>query len=484
MAESETSTVLDARLLIDGRRVETGVWTEVVSPYSGAVVGRVAWGDAGVVRSSVDAAERAMRQPIPTHERASLLDRIGSLLAARSREIADVLGQETGKPVTLARGEITRAVATFKAAAVAAQTLAGEVVPIDASLTGAGKLAFTLRVPVGVIGAITPFNFPVNLAAHKFAPALAAGCAVVLKPAERTPLATLLLAEIACEAGLPPGWLNVIVGNPAEIAAVFVEDPRVRLLAFTGSCAVGWDLRARAPRKRVTLELGNASPAIVEPDADLDDAAARLARNAFSFAGQSCISVQRVYVDRTVYEDFKHRFVAAAESSIVGDPSLEDTEVGPLISHAARDRVLAWIDEARSSGATVLTGGELRGGLLPPTVLEGVGARERLQCEEVFGPVCTLSPYNSLDEAIALANDTPYGLQAGIFTGSLASALRAVRALEFGGVLINEAPTFRTDEMPYGGTKASGNTREGPAWTIREMTEERLAVFELPSDTR
>jgi acyl-CoA reductase-like NAD-dependent aldehyde dehydrogenase len=350
---------------------------------------------------------------------------------------------------------------------------------MDASQAGEGKLAFTVRVPIGVVGAITPFNFPLNLVAHKIAPALAAGCPVVLKPASQTPLSALLLAELELEAGLPPGWLNVLVGPSGDIGDVLVEDERVKLITFTGSGAVGWKLRERAPRKRVNLELGNATPVIVEADADVEAAAAKLAANAFSYAGQSCISVQRVYVQRAVYDDFKERFLPRVEALVVGDPAEDETDVGPLISERERDRVLAWVEEARAAGATVLAGGELDGDLLRPTVLEDVPRDQKLSCDEAFGPVCTLTPYDTLDEAIALANGTRYGLQAGIFTASLATAAAAAARLEFGGVTVNEAPTFRADQMPYGGVKDSGNTREGPAWAVREMTEERLVVVQL-----
>jgi acyl-CoA reductase-like NAD-dependent aldehyde dehydrogenase len=378
-----------------------------------------------------------------------------------------------------ARVEAARAQSTFTMAAVEARKLAGDVVPMDASPAGVGKIAVTLRRPVGVVGAISPFNFPFNLVAHKVAPALAAGCPVVLKPASQTPLSALLLAELESEAGLPPGWLNVVVGPASDIGDVLVEDERVALITFTGSAGVGWALRGRAPRKRVNLELGNATPVIVAADADLDDAATRLAANAFSFAGQSCISVQRVYVERSAYDAFLERFLPRVGSLVVGDPADDDTDVGPLISGSERDRVLEWIDEARARGATILAGGELDGELLRPTVVADAAADAKVSCEEVFGPLCTVTAYDSLDEAIDLANGTRYGLQAGIFTRDVKAALRAASDLEFGGVTVNEAPTFRADQMPYGGVKDSGNTREGPAYAIREMTEERLVVLQL-----
>jgi acyl-CoA reductase-like NAD-dependent aldehyde dehydrogenase len=474
-----TTTSAERKLLLDGEWIETGEWVEVASPYDGSLVARVAKAGAAEARAAVDAAERAMQDPLPAHKRAEILVRVAGALGKRADEVARQITAEAGKPLKAARVEVARAMSTFTMAAVEARTLAGEMVPMDASQAGEGKLAFTQRVPIGVVGAISPFNFPLNLVAHKIAPALAAGCAVVLKPASQTPLSALLLAELEHDAGLPPGWLNVLVGPASEIGDVLVEDERVSLITFTGSAGVGWKLRERAPRKRVNLELGNATPVIVEADADVDDAAARCAANAFSFAGQSCISVQRIYVQRDAYTAFRTAFVPRVEALTVGDPADEATDVGPLISQSERDRVVSWIDEARDGGAAILTGGRLEGELLLPTVVEQPAPDAKLACDEAFGPVCTLQPYDTLDEAIDAANATRYGLQAGIFTSSLQTALEASRRLEFGGVTVNEAPTFRADQMPYGGVKDSGNTREGPAWAVREMTEERLVVIQL-----
>ena len=473
------ATATEHELLLDGKWVETGEWLEIASPYDGSVVARVAKAGAAEARAAVDAAERAMREPLPAHKRAEILVRVAGAIGKRADEIARQITAEAGKPLKAARVEVARAMSTYTMAAVEARTLAGEMVPMDASQAGEGKLAFTQRVPIGVVGAISPFNFPLNLVAHKIAPALAAGCAVVLKPASQTPLSALVLAELEQDAGLPPGWLNVLVGPASEIGDVLVDDERVALITFTGSAGVGWKLRERAPRKRVNLELGNATPVIVEADADVEDAAARCAANAFSFAGQSCISVQRIFVQRDVYDTFRDAFVPRVEALVVGDPADEATDVGPLISQSDRDRVLAWIDEARDGGASVLTGGRLDGELLLPTIVEKPPPEAKLACDEAFGPVCTLQPYDALDNAIEAANATRYGLQAGIFTSSLRAALDASRRLDFGGVTVNEAPTFRADQMPYGGVKDSGNTREGPAWAVREMTEERLVVIQL-----
>src|SRR5215218_7149224 len=351
------ATATERRLLVDGEWVETGDWIDVRSPYSGQVVGRVAEGGAVETRGAIDAAERALADPLPAHKRAEILVRVAGALGRRHDEVARVISDEAGKPMKAARVEAKRAMSTYTVAAVEARKLAGEVVPMDASQAGEGKLGLTLRVPIGVVGAISPFNFPLNLVAHKIASALAAGCAVVLKPAQQTPLSALLLAELEDEAGLPPGWLNVVVGPASEIGDVLIDDERVRVLTFTGSGAVGWGLRERAPKKRVLLELGTATPVIVEADAALDDAAAKMAANAFSFAGQSCISVQRIYVDHEAFDDFVEHFVPRVEELKLGDPADEETDVGPVIDEDARSRILEWIEEARSAGAEILAGG-------------------------------------------------------------------------------------------------------------------------------
>jgi acyl-CoA reductase-like NAD-dependent aldehyde dehydrogenase len=431
---------------------------------------------AAETRRGLAAAESALAEPLPAHRRAEILESIARALEERREEAAALISAEAAKPLKAARVEAARAVSTYTFAALEARRLVGETVPMDASPAGEGKLAFTLRVPVGIVAAISPFNFPLNLVAHKIAPALAAGCPVVLKPASVTPLSAALLVELAQDAGLPAGWLNLVVGPSGEIGDVLVEDPRVALITFTGSGEVGWQLATRAARKRVKLELGNATPVIVDDGADVEAAAATLAANAFSFAGQSCISVQRVYAHRRVHDDLLAAFLPRVESLVVGDPADPETDVGPVIDADARERILAWVAE---SGGEVLTGGETTpDGLIRPTVVAAPSPDSKVECEEVFGPVCSVSPVDSLGEAIERANATRYGLQAGIFTGSLATALEAARRLEFGGVTVNEAPTFRADQMPYGGVKDSGNTREGPAWTVRELTEERLVVLE------
>jgi acyl-CoA reductase-like NAD-dependent aldehyde dehydrogenase len=472
-------TATERKLLIGGEWVETGEWIEVRSPYSGDVVGRVAKAGADQARAAIDAAEKAMADPLPAHKRAEILVKVVAGIARRHDEIAQQITAEAGKPLKAAKVETSRAMSTYTFAAVEARKLSGEMVPMDAAQAGEGKLAFTLREPIGIVGAISPFNFPLNLVAHKLAPSLAAGCAVVLKPASQTPLSALTLAELADEAGLPPGWLNVLVGPASEIGDVLVEDERVRAITFTGSSDVGWKLRERAARKKVLLELGNATPVIVHGDADLDEAADKLAANAFSFAGQSCISVQRIYVQKWVYDDFVARFLAKVEDLVLGDPADEATDVGPVIDDESRERILSWIEEARDAGAEILAGGGPEGDLIQPTVIANASLDMRVCREEVFGPVCVVNSYETLDEAISLANGTRFGLQAGIFTADIRAALRAAQELEFGGVIVNEAPTFRADQMPYGGVKDSGNTREGPPYAVRELTEHRVVVIDL-----
>ena len=472
-------TATERKLLIGGEWIETGDWHEVRSPFSGEVIARVAKAGAAEAKTAIDAAEKAMADPLPAHKRAEILVKVVAGIARRHDEIAAQICGEAGKPLKAAKVETSRAMSTYTFAAVEARKLAGEMVPMDAAQSGEGKLAFTLREPIGIVGAISPFNFPLNLVAHKIAPALAAGCAVVLKPASQTPLSALTLAELADEAGLPPGWLNVLVGPASEIGDVLVEDERVRAITFTGSSDVGWKLRERAARKKVLLELGNATPVIVHGDADLDEAAEKLAANAFAFAGQSCISVQRIYVQKWVYDDFVARFLAKVGELVVGDPADEATDVGPVIDGDSRERILSWIEEARDAGAEILAGGGPEGELIQPTVIANASLDMKVCREEVFGPVCVLNSYEALDEAIALANGTRFGLQAGIFTADIRAAMRAAHELDFGGVIVNEAPTFRADQMPYGGVKDSGNTREGPPYAVQELTEQRVVVIDL-----
>jgi acyl-CoA reductase-like NAD-dependent aldehyde dehydrogenase len=460
----------------------------VRSPFDGVEVGRVPKHGREDVDRAVAAATRALaEQPLPPWRRAEILDAAARLLAERAEDFARTIARESAKPIKTARIEASRAVSTFTFAAAEARHLTGEMVPIDATQIGEGRLAFTLRVPVGVVAAISPFNFPLNLVAHKLAPAIAAGCPVVLKPASQTPLSAVALAELLVgECGLPPDHLHVVTGAGGEVGAALVEHPDVAYVTFTGSSEVGWGMAARAGHKKVGLELGNNSPVIVEADGDWETAARTIATAGFSHAGQSCVSVQRVYVASPVAGDFTALLAGLVDDLVVGDPMADATDVSALISTNERDRVAAWIDEAVSQGAKVAAGGSVvtvaaagggEAGVLRPTVLTGVTPDMRVSRDEVFGPVVAIQAYDSLDEALRLADDTRYGLQAGIFTANLASALRAAKELRFGTVLVNEVPTWRADQMPYGGVRESGNTKEGPAYAVRQMTEERLIVI-------
>ena len=472
-----TQTAVEVTALhVAGERVAGGATLEVRSPYDNAHVGTVPVVGADAVKAAVDAAAQAMAAGLPSHQRAEILDRAAAILRQRRQDMARTLALEAGKPVTQALIEVDRAVQTITFSAAEARTLAGRGVVVDAHPAGVGRRGWTLRIPIGVIGAITPFNFPLNLAAHKVAPAIAAGCGVVLKPPRQTPLTGIQLADILYEAGLPRPWLSVVVGPAAELVDVLVDDQRVAMLTFTGSSEVGWGLAARAPQKRVALELGNSTPLIVCADADLEAAAQTAAASAFNFAGQSCISVQRVIVQAGVHDAFVELLAGAARTKQVGDPLSPDTSVGPLIDTANRDRVVAWVEEAAGGASRAVTGQAVEGNCVSPVVLDDVDPEARVWREEVFGPVVSVRPYGDLEEAFELANGTRYGLQAGIYTSNLQAALTAAERLEFGGVTINETPTFRVDQMPYGGTKESGNTREGPHFTVREMTEERMVV--------
>jgi acyl-CoA reductase-like NAD-dependent aldehyde dehydrogenase len=463
---------------VAGERVRAGDTLDVVSPWNGRRVGGVPVVGAEATRAAIDAAATAMASRLPSFQRAEILDRAAALLRERRERLARVLALEVGKPFSQGLVEADRAVQTLTFSAAEARTLAGRGVVVDAHPAGQGRRGFTIRVPIGVIGAITPFNFPLNLAAHKVGPAIAAGCGVVLKPTRDAPLSAIELAEAFYDAGLPPEWLSVVVGPSAEIVDEMIADPRVAMLTFTGSSEVGWDLAARAPRKRVALELGNSTPVIVCADGDLDAAAAAIATSGFAFAGQSCISVQRVIVHASVHDAFVERLAAAARRKRVGDPLERDTDVGPLINAEARERVVGWVGEALGAGSRLVVGQpDPDGACLAPVVLDDVAPAARVWHDEVFGPVVSLRTFDDLDTAFELANGTEYGLQAGIYTRDLETALAASERLEFGGVTVNETPTFRVDQMPYGGTKESGNTREGPHFTIREMTEERMVVI-------
>jgi acyl-CoA reductase-like NAD-dependent aldehyde dehydrogenase len=478
---TQTVEATDHKLLAAGEWIETGEWDEVRSPYDGSTVGRVAQADEALAKQAIEAANEAFEaEDFPQHERAAVLDRAAHLVSERISELAATIAAEAGKPIKTATLEAERCVSTLTFSAVEARKLTGGTVPMEAAPSGAGKLGVMLRVPYGVIGAISPFNFPLNLVAHKLGPAIAAGNAIVLKPAGQTPISALKLAGILNEAGLPERWLSVIPGPGSKVGNAIVEHPLTRAITFTGSAPVGWQIRSKTPHKKVNLELGSNAPLIIDADGDWEAAADKAQLHAFSHAGQSCISIQRILVHEDIAEQFTARLKANVEGLTVGDPLDPNTDVGPLITPEDRDRVKQWIEEAVSGGAELIAGGELvdEGRCLEPTLLGSPPKEAKVWCEEIFGPVATIDTFSLFEEALALANDSKFGLQAGVFTRDIGKGLEAARTLEFGGVLINEVPTFRADQQPYGGVKDSGNTREGPAYAVHELTEERFVTLQ------
>lgn len=472
---------MDLKLLVGGEWVETGEWDEVLSPYDQSLVARVAQGDASTVEAAAEAAHAAFKKAdFPQYARAEVLDRAADLVRERRDDLAETIAKEAGKPIKTATVEAERAVETLKFSAAEARKLTGETVPMDAAPAGVGKLALTLRIPYGVVGAISPFNFPLNLVAHKLGPAFAAGNAVVLKPAGQTPISSIKLAEVFLDAGLPEGWLSVVPGPGSTVGNALVENPLVRAITFTGSVPVGWGIRSKVPEKKVNLELGSNAPLIVNEDGDWETAADKAKIHAFSHAGQSCISTQRILLHEAIADDFIARLVGNIETLVVGDPLSPETDVGPLISPAETERVRQWIDEAATQGGTVLAGGELvdDGRCLAPTLIENPSHDSKVWCEEIFGPVATVDRFPDFQTGLEMANDSKFGLQAGVFTRDIGNGIEAANRLEFGGVLINEIPTFRADQQPYGGVKDSGNTREGPAYAVLELTEERMVSFQ------
>jgi len=452
----------------------------VVDPFTGKLIAQVTQAtesDVDEAIASTDSAAATMGQ-LPGHARYNILQQIAALLYRRRDEFAQTITAEAGKPITDAKREVSRAIQTFTVAAEEARRIPGEVVPLDWSPGFDTHLGMLRRFPIGPILGITPFNFPLNLVAHKVAPALAAGNPILIKPAPQTPLTALLLGEVALEAGLPPGGLNVVPCDNA-LAERMVVDPRFKLLSFTGSASVGWRLKAKCGKKKVTLELGGNAGVIIEPDADIEVAAQRCAAGGFGYAGQTCISVQRVFVHHSIVDVFTTKLLMHIARLKMGDPADEATSIGPLIDHAAAQRVESWIGEAIADGARVLLGGKRIGSLVEATVLSNVKPDMKVSCEEVFGPVVTVTPYRQLSEAVALLNQSDYGLQAGLFTQDINKIFYAFRHLEVGAVLANEIPTFRADHMPYGGVKDSGLGREGVRAAIEDMTEPRMLIMNL-----
>jgi acyl-CoA reductase-like NAD-dependent aldehyde dehydrogenase len=474
------STAASHGFLINGQWREEGREVEIRAPYDQRVIARVYEGTRKHLEEAIAAAVRAFEATrlLPTYERQRALRAVAGQLAQRQEEFARTIALEAGKPLKTARVEAERAVQTFTVAAEEAARIYGEWLPLDLQEASAGRWGVVRRFPAGAIGAITPFNFPLNLVAHKVAPAMACGCAMVLKPAPQTPLSALLLAEVVQQAGWPEGGLNVLpLAN--EDAEALVTDERLKLITFTGSSAVGWQIKNRAGKKRVALELGGNAGVIIHADADLERAAERCAAGGFSYSGQSCISVQRILVEQSVKERFQKLLVERVKRLKTGDPLDEDTDVGPLIRESDARRAEEWVQEAVAGGAKVLTGGQRAGSLLQPTVLTETRPEMRVNCQEIFAPVVTLEAYEDFEQALDRVNNSAYGLQAGVFTRDAGRLFRAYERLETGGVIAGDIPTFRVDAMPYGGIKESGLGREGVRYAVEEMTERKLLVMAL-----
>jgi glyceraldehyde-3-phosphate dehydrogenase (NADP+) len=476
-----SSTLETARaypFLLAGELREGARTREIRSPYSGEVVGLAPLASREDVVRAIDAAARAAPEArgLASHERAAVLQRTRAALLERREMLGTLLALEAGKPITSARLEIDRALFVLEVAAEEAKRQGGELMPLDLLPAGERRWGLTRRFPLAPISAITPFNFPFMLSIHKLAPAIACGATMVLKPPPQDPLTTLVLGEVLRESGYPAGALSIV---PCEVedAAPLLDDPRVRMVTFTGSARVGWLIRERAARKKVALELGGNAGVIIEPDADLAYAARRCALGGYAYAGQSCISVQRILVHRDVYDDFVADFVERVGALRTGDPLDESTDVGPLIDEANARRAEAWIQEAVQGGARLAVGGRRKGSILEPAVLLDTRADMRVNCEEVFAPVTTVRPYADLEEALAILNDSPYGLQAGLFTHDVRKIWRAFEVAEVGGLIVNDISGFRVDHMPYGGVKESGQGREGVRYAIEEMTELKLLVL-------
>ena len=467
---------------VGGEWIKSGDAIEVRSPFDAALIAVVHRAGAQEIESAITKAAAAFKdtRKLPVWKRAEVLEKISAGIAARREEFAQTIALEAGKPIRTARLEVDRAVFTFQVAAEESKRLYGEVVPLDWIPGTERREAQVRRVPLGPVVGISPFNFPLNLVAHKVAPALAAGDPIVLRPASQTPVSALKLAEIVSASGWPAGGFSVVPSTTQD-AAPLIEDDRIRLLTFTGSPAVGWSLKTRAGRKRVTLELGGNAGVIVHRDADLAYAAERVAWGGFSFAGQSCISVQRVYIHADVYESFVRQLVARVRALQLGDPLAESTDVGPLIDQGAAERVEAWVAEARQQGAAVLTGGARTGNLWQPTVLADIQPQMRVSCQEVFAPLVGLYRYTDVRQAIAAVDEGDFGLQAGLFTNDLNVIKEAFDDIAVGGLMVNDVSTFRIDHMPYGGVKHSGFGREGLRYAMEEMSEMKLLAFNYRS---
>lgn len=474
--------MFSSKIFLGGKWQEVLDTLEVHAPFDGKVVGTCGRASAADLEASIVAAEEGFQimRALPSYRRADMCAKVAAALRQRKDEFARTLALEAGKPIKQARVEMDRAIFIWEVAAEEAKRMGGEILPLDWNEASVNRTGLVRRFPVGPIAAITPFNFPMHLVAHKVAPALASGNSLVLKPASQTPLSALNLATTFAESGVPEKAVSV-VPCAASLAERLVTDERTKMFTFTGSPAVGWDLKSKAGKKKVALELGGNAGVIVHSDADLEFAANRIVAGGFLYAGQSCISVQRVFVQKSVHDDFLERLLTKTKQLKVGNPLDEATDVGPMIHVREAERAEAWLEEATRAGAHLLCGGGRQGAVLEPTIVINAKPDMKVNCLEIFAPVVTVSPYEQFDDAVRAVNDSRYGLQAGVFTRDLQAAFRAYRELEVGGVIVNDISSWRVDHMPYGGVKDSGFGREGLRYAIEEMTEPKLLVLNLSS---
>ncbi len=467
-----------SKIFINNLWLKTEKSNEVKNPFDYSPVGKSGLASVEQMQSALDSAEKAFEEMrnLPVHKIADGLSKMRNYLEENSKEIAQDLSKEAGKPITLARGEVARCLHTFEDGIEESKRIYGETIPLDRREWGENRTAIVERFPIGIIGAITPFNFPLNLAAHKIVPALAAKNTVILKPARQTPFSALHLAKAYENSGLPAGGLNVL---PCEYdsAELLLTDERVKKISFTGSAKVGWKIKQKANEKKISLELGGNAAVVVCEDANLEKTAQSVANGGFFYAGQSCISAQRIFVHSAIYDEFSALLKAKTESLIFGNPADEKTQIGPLITKSEANRVMKWIDDATENGAQILTGGKRNGNVISPTILTETHSKMAVNCREIFGPVLTLMPFDDFEKALDLVNDSKYGLQAGVFTNDVNRIQKSYKKLEVGGVIINDVPTWRIDHMPYGGVKNSGIGREGVRYAIEEMTERKLLVI-------
>ncbi|WP_235001623.1 aldehyde dehydrogenase family protein [Halobacillus sp. Marseille-P3879] len=474
-----TDSIKKEKLFINGQWTEGHDYTDLISPFSEELIAEIPVASLEEVNGAIEAAytAKSKMKSLSAYERAEILEELVVLLKEEKERAAEIIALEAAKPISTAKGEVERTIQTYKFAAEEAKRNHGEMVSMDASPGGKNRIGYTKYEPVGVVGAITPFNFPMNLVAHKVGPAIAAGNTIVLKPASQTPLSSFFLAELLERVGLPKGALNVVTGRGSVVGNALVEDERINMITFTGSPEVGKEIKNKADLKKVTLELGSNAALIVDKSTDIHSIISRCVTGAFTFQGQVCISLQRIYVHEDLYEEFLQAFVKETKKLKLGDPLDETTDVSSLISPSEVDRALIWINEAVHEGANIATGGEREGNMLKPTVLTDVNSHMKVSCQEVFAPIVIIDKVSSLEEGIEKVNDSKYGLQAGIYTESISAALESADQLEVGGVIINDFPTFRVDNMPYGGVKESGTGKEGVKYSYEEMSEIKFVVI-------